>query len=407
MVGFLRVSWRNLAATHRFDLLLVAAVIFIAESEIWILTRRCGGPTFTPFCSFGQSLGPKPVEVIYTTLAAALLLGRRIHPIAVLSIISGLSIAKVLIWVGSPGFGFFLPLLLASYSVGRYHRGRHPWLVLVAAAVIVLITAFVHDSRVPGEVPNGALATFYLVALGALPMGRALQAKDLRAELSETQAREAELKRDDAARLAVAKERGRIARELHDVAAHGVSMIVVQAVAAQGVLQSSPDRARVALEAIENTARQALDEMRRLLVVLEPDVGVTSLEPAPGIESLTPLVDRVVAAGQPVELRIEGSFDRLSPGLELTLYRAVQEALTNVVKHARGAPTEVSLRLGDDFVDLNVINGPGENGEVSAGGRGLLGMRERVVLYGGLFEAGPSQNGGFRVHAWIPIGHTR
>jgi signal transduction histidine kinase len=395
MVAFLRASWRSLAATPRFDLLLVAAVIFIAESEIWVLTRHCGGPTFTPFCSFGQSLGPKPVEVGYTTLAAALLLGRRIHPIAVLSLISGLSIAKVLIWVGSPGFGFFLPLLLASYSVGRYHRGRHPWLVLVAASVIVLITAFVHDSRVPGEVPNGALATFYLVALGALPMGRALQAKDLRAELSETQAREA-----------VAKERGRIARELHDVVAHGVSMIVVQAVAAQGVLQSSPDRARVALEAIETTARQALDEMRRLLAVLEPEAGARSLEPAPGIESLRPLVDRVVAAGQPVELRIEGSFDRLSPGLELTLYRAVQEALTNVVKHARGATTEVSLRLGDDFVDLNVINGPGENGEVSAGGRGLLGMRERVVLYGGLLEAGPSQSGGFRVHAWIPLGHT-
>jgi signal transduction histidine kinase len=171
-------------------------------------------------------------------------------------------------------------------------------------------------------------------------------------------------------------------------------------------VHSSPDRALIALEAIETTARQSLDEMRRLLAVLQPEAGTTNLEPAPGIEALRPLVDRVVAAGQPVELRIEGISDRLGPGLELTLYRAVQEALTNVVKHARGAPTEVSLHLADDHVDLDVINGPGENDEASSGGRGLLGMRERVALYGGRLDAGPSHNGGFRIHARIPVGRT-
>jgi signal transduction histidine kinase len=406
MVGFLRASWRSLAATPRLDLVLVAAVIVLAESEIWLPTGSCVGPGFPLLCNFGQSLGPKPVEIAYTTVVAALLLSRRRHPMAVLSIISGLSIAKVLIWVGSPGLGYFLPVLLGSYSVGRYHRGRHPWLVLIAAGVIVLITSVVHDLRVPGHVVDGSLATFYVVALGALPMGRALQAKDLRAQLSETQAREAEFKRDEAARQAVALERGRIARELHDVVAHGVSMIVVQAVGAQGVLHSSPDRAQAALEAIETTARQALDEMRRLLEVLEPEANASSLEPAPGIEALRPLVDRVVAAGQPVELRIEGTNDRLSPGLELTLYRAVQEALTNVVKHARGAATVVSLRLDDDHVDLEITNAYGEDGEANTRGRGLLGMRERVVLYGGHLDAGPSKNGGFRVHAWIPVGRT-
>jgi signal transduction histidine kinase len=406
MVGFLRASWRNLAATPRFDLVLVACVIAVAELEIWLPAGSCLGPGPAPICNFGQSLGPKAIEIAYTTLAAALLLGRRLHPFAALSVICALSIVKVLIWVGSPGLGYFLPLLFASYSVGRYHRDRHPWLTLVAAGLIVLITNFVHDLRVPGQVMDGSLATFYLVALGALPMGRALQARDLRAELSETQAREAELKRDEAARLAVATERGRIARELHDVVAHGVSMIVVQAVGAQGVLHSSPDRASVALEAIETTARQSLDEMRRLLAVLEPDADANRLEPAPGIEALRPLVNRVVAAGQPVELRIEGSSDRLSPGLELTLYRAVQEALTNVVKHAPGAATVVSLRMNHDHIDLEVTNARGEDGEATTGGRGLLGMRERVVLYGGHLEAGPNQNGGFRVRAWIPVGPT-
>ncbi|HEV2029929.1 MAG TPA: histidine kinase [Candidatus Dormibacteraeota bacterium] len=396
MVGFLRASWRSLAATPRFDVVLVAVVIAAAESEIWIPSGSCIGPGSLPiFCNFGQSLGPKWVEIAYTTLAAALLLRRRAHPTPVLLLIAGLSIAKSLIWVGSPGLGYFLPLLFSSYSVGRYDRGRHPWLVLVAAGAIVLVTSAVHDLRVPGQTASGSLATFYFVVLGALPMGRALQAKDLRAELLEAKAREA-----------VAMERGRIARELHDVVAHAVSMIAVQAVGAQGIVHSSPDRARIALEAIETTARQSLDEMRRLLAVLEPEAGTTTLEPAPGIEALRPLVERVVAAGQPVELRIEGVGDRLSPGLELTLYRTVQEALTNVVKHARGAVTEVSLHLADDHVDLDVVNGPGENEETSGGGRGLLGMRERVVLYGGHLDAGPSQNGGFRVHAWIPVGRT-
>jgi signal transduction histidine kinase len=396
MVGFLRASWRSLAATPRFDLALVAVVIALAESEIWVPSGSCIGPGGIPvFCNFGESLGPKSVEIASTTLAAALLLRRRTNPMEVLVLIASLSIAKSLIWVGSPGLGYFLPLLFASYSVGRYHRGRHPWLGLVAAGVIVLGASAVHDIRVPGQTVSGSLSIFYFVVLGALPMGRALQAKDLRAELSEARAREA-----------VAMERGRIARELHDVVAHGVSMIAVQAVGAQGIVHTSPDRARTALEAIEITARQSLDEMRRLLAVLEPQGGASILEPAPGIEALRPLVDRVVAAGQPVELRIEGTGDRLGPGLELTLYRAVQEALTNVVKHARGAPTEVSLHLADDHVDLDVINGPGEDEETSSGGRGLLGMRERVALYGGRLDAGPSQNGGFRIHAWIPVGRT-
>jgi signal transduction histidine kinase len=396
MVGFLRASWRSLAATPRFDVVLVAVVIAAAESEIWIPSGSCVGPGGLPiFCNFGQSLGPKWVEIAYTTLTAVLLLRRRTNPMAVLLLIALLSIAKSLIWLGSPGLGYFLPLLFASYSVGRYQRGPHPWLVLIAAGVIVVAASAVHDLRVPGQSASGSLATFYFVVLGALPMGRALQAKDLRAALSEARAREA-----------VAIERGRIARELHDVVAHGVSMIAVQAVGAQGIVHSSPDRALVALEAIETTARQSLDEMRRLLAVLEPEAGATPLEPAPGIEALRPLVDRVVATGQPVELRIEGTGNRLSPGVELTLYRTVQEALTNVVKHARGAATEVSLHLADDHVDLDVINGPGGNREESSGGRGLLGMRERVVLYGGHLDAAPSQNGGFHVHAWIPVGRT-
>jgi signal transduction histidine kinase len=295
-------------------------------------------------------------------------------------------------------------MLIAAYSVGRYHRGAHPWLVLVGAALLVVATSIVHDLRVPGQASSGSLATFYLVLLGALPMGRALQTKDLRAALSEAEARQAKRARDDAALQAVTEERARITRELHDIAAHGVSLIVVQTVAAQGVLDSNPDRARSALESIEAEARQALAEMRRLLVVLQP--GTPGDQPAqPSIpDALTQLIARVVAAGQPVEADLDCSGACLSPGLQLTVYRCVQEALTNIVKHAQGAHTTVSVRCSGRQIEVDVVNGPtGRRAETVEGGRGLIGMRERVSLYGGLLSTGPVSGGGFRVHASIPI----
>lgn len=179
------------------------------------------------------------------------------------------------------------------------------------------------------------------------------------------------------------------------------------AVAAQGVLDRAPDRARAALEAIEHSAREGLDEMRRLLAVLQPGAESGPLEPAPGVDALRSLVERVAAAGQPVELHLEGVSRRLSPGLELTIYRVAQEALTNAVKHARGAATVLRLRLGEEHVDLVVRNGPGRRDEATGSGRGLVGMRERVALYGGDFEAGPTPEGGFRVQVRLPTAPQR
>jgi signal transduction histidine kinase len=387
---------RTIATPSRFDLLLVTVLIVLAEQEIWL-----------PQNSFGHSLGPRLVEVIYTTMSATVLLARRRHPVATLAFVSALGVAKALIWVGSPGFGFALPMLVASYSVGRYDRGQHPWLVLFGSGGLIVITFLIHDARVPGVVPSGSLATFYVVALGMLPTGRALQIKDLRAELSEARARQLAIERDEAARRAVSDERSRIARELHDVVAHAASMIVLQAVAAQQMLEGEPDRARAPLEAIETMARQALEEMRRLLLFLHLDERPTiaALEPAPGIDALRTLVDRVVAAGQPVDLRIDGHQRSLSPGLDLAVYRVVQEALTNAVRHARGAATEVAVLLGGDHVELDIVNRAGASSDGGqGGGRGLVGMRERVRLYGGVFEAGPSPDGGFRIHARLPVG---
>ena len=406
MPAQLRAASRAIAAAPRFDIALAGIVIVIAESEIWLPQGSClpGGQAPMAFCNFGESLGPRAVEIVFTTLIALPLIGRRRYPLQVLLLISVLSIAKALVWVGSPDLGSYLPLLIASYSVGRYYSGVHGWLLLACAAAVVLLTQMIHDLRVPGQTPNGSLATFYLVLLGALPMGRAMQVNDLRAALSEARVRQVTLSRDEMARRAVADERARIARELHDVAAHGMSLIVVQAVGAQGVLDSSPELALGALEAIEREARRDLDEMRRLLAVIQPEPEGPALEPAPGIDAIEPLVERVAATGQPVKLHMDGDGSALGPGLQLTLYRCVQEALTNVVKHARGGATIVSLAFRSDRVELDIVNQPGELTESAAGsGRGLIGMRERVQLYGGQVEAGPVAGGSFRVKASIPL----
>jgi len=390
-----------------FDLAVVAIVIVVAEAEIWLPPGGCIGGNY-PFglCNFGESLAPHLVAVAYTTVASLLLLGRRRWPMQVLVSIAALSSVVALVWVASPGLGYFIPLLIAGYSVGRYHRGRHPWLTLIGAAVLLFATIAIHDLRVPGQSPGGSVATFDVVLLGALPMGRALQTRDLRAELAAAEAREARREQQETANRAVEEERARIARELHDVAAHGASLIVVQSVAAQSVFDSNPKRAQSALESIESEARTMLSEMRQLLGRISPRPGLAAASDRR--ETLDQLVARTRAAGQPVESRIELS-PQLSDDLELTVYRCLQEALTNAVKHAPGAPTRVVASRADGTIQLEVENGPTTSTGISRGlpgaggdGRGLVGMRERVTVLGGHFTAGPTADGGFQVRLSIP-----
>lgn len=375
-------------------------MIVVAEAEIWLPPGACLGGQF-PFglCNFGQSLAPRAVAVACTTLAALALLGRRRWPLHALGLIAGLSVLVALVWVASPGLGYYLPLLIAAYSLGRYHRGRHPWLMLAGATFILFATSVIHDLRVPGQAPNGSLATFYIVLLGALPVGRMLQAQDLRAELADAEMREARQAQDAVARRAVEEERARIARELHDVAAHGASLIVVQSVAAQGTFDSEPGRARPALEAIESEARAMLMEMRHLVDGLRSDQVA-------GSSNLEQLVERVRAAGQPVEARLEtGHLDEV---MELTLYRCIQEALTNAVKHAPGAATKVVVQCSEAVLEATVENGPADphrsRAPASGSGHGLTGMRERVTRLGGTVVAKPAAGGGFRLQVSIPIG---
>ena len=218
-----------------------------------------------------------------------------------------------------------------------------------------------------------------------------------------TAARLAALEREQAetARLAAQDERERIARELHDVIAHSVSVMTVQAGAVRRRLAADQEREREALLAVEETGRQALSEMRRLLGILRREDEEAEREPQPGLRALDRLVAQVREAGLPVDVQVEGERVELPPGVDLSAYRIVQEALTNALKHAGPAHAWVAVRYGADEVEVEVAN-DGRT-EANGDGQGLAGMRERVALCGGELRIGPRDGGGFRICARLPV----
>src|SRR5438445_124084 len=213
----------------------------------------------------------------------------------------------------------------------------------------------------------------------------------------------AERERATAAERATAEERARIARELHDVVAHSVSVMVVQASGVRRLLKDEQHREREALLSVEQIGRQALTEMRRMLGVMRSgEETPAALAPQPGLQHLDRLIAQVEEAGLPVTLRVEGDRPDISPGVDLSAYRIVQEGLTNALKHAKGARADVVVRYVESSVELEIA----DNGTAPVGdgnGHGLVGMRERVALYGGTLEAGPREGGGFVLRAELPV----
>jgi signal transduction histidine kinase len=256
-----------------------------------------------------------------------------------------------------------------------------------------------------------------LASACAVALGAAL----LRSRLAHRKALEEqrwllERERANATRAAVGAERERIARELHDIVSHNVSLMVVQSAAAREVLQAMPEAAAEAMAAVEEAGRSALTELRHLLGVLAPAQGGeddgTGLGPQPGLDRLDSLVDRFAFAGLPVEVRISGSPRALPPGIDVTAYRIVQEALTNALKHAEGSQAQVTVRYSDRSLRVEVLNGgpsvlTGDRpprADRPGAGRGLVGLRERVGVYGGDLDARRRLGGGFRVRARLPLG---
>jgi signal transduction histidine kinase len=226
-----------------------------------------------------------------------------------------------------------------------------------------------------------------------------------RAQAAEAEARaaRAEREREERARAAVAEDRARIARELHDVVGHSVSVMTVQAGAVRRLLKPEQEREREALLVVEQTGREALAEMRRMVGVLRHPEEAPALAPQPGLEQLERLVAQAREAGLPVELRVEGERRPLPPGIDLAAYRAVQEGLTNTRKHAEAERVEVVVRYGDDRVNVTVADDGSGRATGRGRGHGLVGMRERIALYGGELDAGPRAEGGYELRVSLPL----
>ena len=338
-----------------------------------------------------------PVRVGAATLAAAALSGlplavRRLYPITAWLVIVT---AAVTMRGGVPPVTFGAAVF-AAYSAVVHSRYRN-LAIAVVLAVTLGITATYADTlpRFPGRLT----ALFAIVPAAAAGLGL----RELRRRLHN-----AEAEQEAATRRALEAERARIAGELHDVVTHNVSVMVVQAGAARKILASSPGEAEEALLAVEATGRAAMTELRTLLGLLSPagdgagdGAGDATLRPQPGLDELVTLIDRVSAAGLPVDLRVSGEPRPLPPGADLAAYRVVQEGLTNVLRHAGESAASVRIEWGQKLVITVTDDGRGTGG--GPPGRGLLGLRERLSLYGGELDAGPRPGGGWRVRAVLPV----
>jgi signal transduction histidine kinase len=321
---------------------------------------------------------------------------RRSWPLAVLAITLAAAIIGDLLFVG-----FQLPgPVIALYTVAA-HCERSVSLAAAAATGVALVIPAV--GRAVSE-PIFVVA-MYAVFAAAWALGDGLRSR--RAYLAELEARaeHAEREQEERARRAVAEEQARIARELHDVVSHNVSVMVVQAAAGGDVFAKDPERARQALGSIESTGREALAELRRLLGVVHPaeESERPGFVPQPGLARLPELVEQVAAAGLEVELTVAGEPRELPAAMDLSAYRIVQEALTNTLKHAHASKAVVTLGYGDAGLELQVLD-DGSGTGAGGTGRGIIGMRERAALFGGELLAGSRPSGGFAVRAKLPLG---
>ena len=289
----------------------------------------------------------------------------------------------------------FAYLLLGIYSAAAHTSGRQ---TRIAAGMVLglALTA----PQIDGAGITADTIVFFSLVLGApWAAGRAVRQRRLNdLELEHEKARTT---------AAIVEERARIARELHDVVAHSISVMVIQARGGRRMLESHPAEARAAFGVIEWTGQQALEEMRRLVGMLRSGQGSLPLAPQPSLKELDTLVEHVRAAGLPVEIAVEGQPRNLPPGIDLSAFRIVQEALTNALKHAGPARARVVLRYRPDELELEVSDdGPGVD-TVSGGGYGLVGMHERVSVYGGELQAGRRPEGGYALRVRLPLEPAR
>jgi signal transduction histidine kinase len=342
--------------------------------------------------------GPRWANVLVAASMSLLLLWRRSHPLATALVLVALAVpAAALLTDPSELVATFFPLLILAYGGGMYADRRAGRIVLAAllAAVVAVTVASEHNNAADAYFPAVLVVMCWLG-------GRTVRLRMRHAaELHEAAALAAE-QRELEAQQAVADERRRIAREMHDVVAHSISIMVVQAGGARRILATDPGRAELAAGRIRHAGSDALAEMDILLGVLETAPGGAA---TPTLDGLDELVERARDAGLPVTLVVTGTRRPLPAGADLAVYRVVQEALTNAIKHAGRATTRVELTWSDDALELRVADrgDGGPSPELAGAGQGLIGMRERIRVHGGEVETGPWPGGGFEVAARLPL----
>jgi signal transduction histidine kinase len=344
---------------------------------------------------------PKWFAVPAVAVVVLVLLGRRRHPFAapagVWALAAGLSFVDGELVVSTPSL--YMAGLGASFLLGTLDdldQGRRGLAVSVAAIATVVFNA---PDRSAGDfifIP-GLMAIAWLAGLTVRDRAR-------QADAAQERAAQAEREREEGARRAVFEERVRIARELHDVVAHHVSMMGVQAGAARMVVDRDPAKAKDALEAIEGSSRQAVDELHRLLGFLRQAGEADDLAPTPGVSQLPSLAAGMSDSDLVVEVDIAGEERPLPPTVDVSAYRIAQEALTNTLKHAGASRADVRLRYRPGAIELEIVDDGSGDGPTNAtgAGLGLIGMRERAALHGGQLEAGPLPGGGFAVRVTLP-----
>lgn len=376
---------RRLLARYWFDVLVVVGIglgvaIAVADRE------KVDGPVW--------------LDVVLMVAIVSPFLFRRRYPFWALAAVAiAVSIAATLDTRLVPDNGVTFLAGLAVVFLAAQLRDRRQ-------AVAGLLIVFGAEVVVARFDPNGTAGDiffsnllFAVVWFAGFLLGRKFEEADAVRERAERLERE----REKEARVAVAEERARIARELHDVVGHSVSVMTVQASGVRRLLREDQEREREALLIVERTGREALAEMRRMVGVLRRPEEAPALAPQPSLEHLDRLVEQARDSGLPVDLRVEGEAVELPAGVDLTAYRLVQEGLTNALKHAHATRAEVIVNYGDGQIEVMVSDDGRGVGNGDGGGHGLVGMRERVSVYGGELDAGPQPGGGYRLRAKLPV----
>jgi signal transduction histidine kinase len=343
--------------------------------------------------------GSPVASSIGVVLAAILLSQRRLRT----WLLPGIFLVWIVIGIVTFGelqalfWGQVIPFVVALYSLARHGRGRLPWIGAAGAGTTLLLA----DVFVPELQSVEEIAFHWAVCIIAFAVGWGLRSSEARAVSAAIRASQAESDGRAQAGAAVAAERARIARELHDILAHSVSVMVVQAGAAEQVVDDDPDYVRRALAAIRSAGTSSLNEVRRVVSLLrEPEVA-DGLTPQPGIAGIDELVAAAQSTGLDVDFVVSGTPDEVPPGLGLTVYRIVQESLTNVRKHSDAGRARVEVHCASDSLTIEVHDDGTRHAAAGSGGHGLIGMRERATIYGGRLDAGAGVDG-FRVRAVIP-----